>query len=97
MWKGIDERVVDIVYRIEQVEEDALRSTWKETAAIHAVAASATRPEPAEAGDQAAAEPVRAEPIRNFAQRVGRNDPCPCGSGRKFKNCCGKAGGVPAG
>jgi preprotein translocase subunit SecA len=21
---------------------------------------------------------------------VGRNDPCPCGSGRKFKNCCGK-------
>jgi preprotein translocase subunit SecA len=97
MWKGIDERVVDIVYRIEQVEEDALQSTWKETAAIHAEAASATRPEPAEAGDQAAAEPVRAEPIRNFAQRVGRNDPCPCGSGRKFKNCCGKAGGVPAG
>lgn len=22
--------------------------------------------------------------------RVGRNDPCPCGSGRKYKNCCGK-------
>ena len=38
MWKGIDERVTDIVYRIEQVEDDALRSTWKETAAIHAAA-----------------------------------------------------------
>ena len=97
MWKGIDERVVDIVYRIEQVEEEALQSTWKETAAIHAEAASATRAEPAEEGAAAAAEPARAEPIRNFAQRVGRNDPCPCGSGRKFKNCCGKAGGVPAG
>jgi preprotein translocase subunit SecA len=23
--------------------------------------------------------------------KVGRNDPCPCGSGKKFKNCCGKA------
>ncbi|MDZ7721286.1 MAG: SEC-C metal-binding domain-containing protein [candidate division KSB1 bacterium] len=21
---------------------------------------------------------------------VGRNDPCPCGSGKKYKNCCGK-------
>ena len=23
-------------------------------------------------------------------QTIGRNDPCPCGSGKKFKNCCGK-------
>ena len=22
--------------------------------------------------------------------KVGRNDPCPCGSGKKYKNCCGK-------
>jgi SWIM/SEC-C metal-binding protein len=29
-----------------------------------------------------AREPARAAP------RVGRNDPCPCGSGRKFKRCC---------
>jgi len=29
-----------------------------------------------------------AGPIRR-AQTVGRNDPCPCGSGRKFKRCCG--------
>ncbi len=27
------------------------------------------------------------------AQKVGRNDPCPCGSGKKYKNCCGAAGG----
>jgi preprotein translocase subunit SecA len=97
MWKGIDERVVDIVYRIEQVEEDALQSTWKETAAIHAEAASATQGEPMQGAEAGVTEPARAEPIRNFSQRVGRNEPCPCGSGRKFKNCCGKAGGVPAG
>jgi hypothetical protein len=23
-------------------------------------------------------------------QKVGRNDPCPCGSGKKYKHCCGK-------
>ena len=28
-------------------------------------------------------------PIRREAPKVGRNDPCPCGSGRKFKQCCG--------
>lgn len=28
-------------------------------------------------------------PIRNNAPKVGRNDPCPCGSGRKYKKCCG--------
>ena len=27
------------------------------------------------------------------AQKIGRNDPCPCGSGKKYKNCCGAAGG----
>jgi len=29
-------------------------------------------------------------PIRRDAPRIGRNEPCPCGSGKKYKNCCGK-------
>ena len=29
-------------------------------------------------------------PIVNDGPKVGRNDPCPCGSGKKYKNCCGK-------
>ena len=32
---------------------------------------------------------VRAEPVRSAA-KVGRNDPCPCGSTRKYKRCCGR-------
>jgi uncharacterized protein len=28
------------------------------------------------------------QPIRRDAERVGRNDPCPCGSGKKYKKCC---------
>jgi len=99
MWKGIDERVTDIVYRIEQVEDDALRSTWRETAAIHADAPPVAASGPDAAPEAAAArqEPQTVEPIRNLGQKVGRNDPCPCGSGRKFKNCCGKSSGVAAG
>jgi preprotein translocase subunit SecA len=30
------------------------------------------------------------EPLRNTGKKVGRNDPCPCGSGKKFKSCCMK-------
>lgn len=33
---------------------------------------------------------VAKEPIKNSEPKVGRNDPCPCGSGKKYKNCCGK-------
>ena len=29
-------------------------------------------------------------PIRRETPKVGRNDPCPCGSGKKYKKCCGK-------
>ncbi|WP_349256395.1 preprotein translocase subunit SecA [Chitinophaga sp.] len=35
------------------------------------------------------AEPVRQEPVR-IGPKVGRNDPCPCGSGKKYKQCHGK-------
>jgi len=40
----------------------------------------------------------REETVRRFraskmavSAKVGRNDPCPCGSGRKYKVCCGKS------
>ena len=32
----------------------------------------------------------KAKPKVNSNKKVGRNDPCPCGSGKKYKNCCGK-------
>jgi uncharacterized protein len=32
---------------------------------------------------------VAAQDTRAEFEKAGRNDPCPCGSGRKFKNCCG--------
>ncbi len=30
------------------------------------------------------------EPVRRKEEKVGRNDPCPCGSGKKYKKCCGR-------
>ncbi|MBP3595842.1 MAG: preprotein translocase subunit SecA [Clostridia bacterium] len=33
---------------------------------------------------------TKAQPIINDGPKVGRNDMCPCGSGKKYKNCCGK-------
>ena len=38
---------------------------------------------------QAVEAQARAKPVRT-GPKVGRNDPCPCGSGKKYKNCCGK-------
>ena len=34
---------------------------------------------------------VSAQPFRRQTVKVGRNDPCPCGSGKKYKKCCGAA------
>ncbi len=35
---------------------------------------------------------IKKQPIRK-KEKVGRNDPCPCGSGKKYKKCCGREGG----
>lgn len=88
MWNSVAERVTDLVYRVEQLD-DLTESTFNEGAAIHEEAPAATDI----AGQQQAAidgtqSDKKSEPIRNRGERVGRNDPCPCGSGKKFKNCC---------
>ncbi|MCI6753310.1 MAG: SEC-C domain-containing protein, partial [Selenomonas bovis] len=42
-------------------------------------------------GDEvSAAEARKKAPVNADGEKVGRNDPCPCGSGKKYKNCCGK-------
>ncbi|MFO7842131.1 MAG: preprotein translocase subunit SecA [Fidelibacterota bacterium] len=37
-----------------------------------------------------APEAGKKEPVRRTQPKIGRNDPCPCGSGKKYKNCCGR-------
>ncbi len=42
-------------------------------------------------GDEVSAAESKKKPVTADGRKVGRNDPCPCGSGKKYKNCCGKA------
>jgi len=37
-------------------------------------------------------EEAAQQPVRRFGQKIGRNDPCPCGSGKKYKQCHGRLG-----
>jgi preprotein translocase subunit SecA len=97
MWTSVGERVTELIFRMEQLDEDFVGSTWVEGAAIHEEAPSATE---IAGQQQAAIEGTEAErkiePIRNREEKVGRNDPCPCGSGKKFKNCHMRRGGGQA-
>ena len=35
-------------------------------------------------------ESVKKGPVKRVEKKIGSNDPCPCGSGRKYKHCCGR-------
>mgnify|MGYP000021932147 CR=1 FL=1 len=35
-------------------------------------------------------ESETSETVKRDGEKIGRNDPCPCGSGKKYKKCCGK-------
>jgi preprotein translocase subunit SecA len=93
MWTSVGEQTTDLIFKMEQLDEGFVGSTWKESEAIHQDAQSAGE---IAAQQQAAIEGTETDhkprPIRNRQQRVGRNDPCPCGSGKKFKQCCMKKG-----
>ena len=99
MWNGVSDKVTDLVFRVEQFDPEFLSylgARWQLDRAqtIHEAPPS----EPAGGGIRAQQEAAIAasqqsgerkhEPLRNTGKKVGRNDPCPCGSGKKFKACC---------
>lgn len=94
MWEGVQDKVTDTVLRMEE-EEGFQEALWQIGTTVHE---SAPRPTPVANGQNIRGQQDAAiagsqqtekkpEPIRNRGQRVGRNDPCPCGSGKKYKNC----------
>ncbi len=48
------------------------------------------RPRPERLSFSGGGEPAPRRPVQRNLKKVGRNDPCPCGSGKKFKKCCGR-------
>ncbi|GAB5401856.1 MAG: preprotein translocase subunit SecA [Aureliella sp.] len=95
MWFAIGEKMTDLIFRMEALDEGFVASTWTETNAEHQPPPSPVDQQQVEdlkAADRAGApaEEQRPEPIRNVEEKVGRNDPCPCGSGKKYKACHGR-------
>ena len=104
MWNNISDKVTDLIFRVEQFDPDFLSylgARWQLDRAqtIHQAAPSeltaVSTGEPSIRSKQDAAIAAsqkspekKAEPVRNLGKKVGRNDPCPCGSGKKFKACC---------
>ncbi len=98
MLKTVRERVTDIIFKVRVGRgpgEDGggKKSPFEQMQTQHAdaigagfAAASADQ----EAAMQAQGEGRVAETIRREQPKIGRNSPCPCGSGKKYKQCCGK-------
>ena len=69
--------------------EDFLRNMPKTTHHESSQAFEAPKPGASDVVSEAANAIEKAKPVRT-GPKVGRNDPCPCKSGKKYKNCCGK-------
>ena len=86
------------VYRGSRSEAEAVMAAWQEEYGddvaglrwrydkIKEIARRSWRP-----GRRLPEPPEPREPLASASRRVGRNDPCPCGSGKKYKKCCGPA------
>jgi preprotein translocase subunit SecA len=70
--------------QIARITSAGFASTQKTGPVNVPVVMNSARPAPAQQ------QKVKQMPVRKTAaQKIGRNDPCPCGSGKKYKNCCG--------
>jgi preprotein translocase subunit SecA len=90
MWKGIAQQVTGSIFRLEKESPGFVGSLWQITSTTHespGSVATESPDQPEGANPNAPPDDKPIEPIRNRGERVGRNDPCPCGSGKKFKNC----------
>ncbi|MBD3170021.1 MAG: preprotein translocase subunit SecA [candidate division Zixibacteria bacterium] len=99
MLNQIDREIVEFVYKIQLRKPEG---DQKQTEAQPAARKKETEKQMVEVHDSAvnmgytgmgeAAQPQQAKPqtVKREGKKVGRNDPCPCGSGKKYKKCCGK-------
>jgi preprotein translocase subunit SecA len=97
MMAGVRDKVTDLIFRARVVGPAQARSAYQVTAATHEAAGGygvgetvAATSDTAEAANQTQGEgAAKVKTIVRQAPKVGRNDPCPCGSGKKYKKCCG--------
>jgi preprotein translocase subunit SecA len=97
MWERIEDHVVKFLYHAEPVEDMQLQRRGVSTTLSHpdaqGLASSHAQQEKA-ANTPVSAPDARPTTVRRNQPKVGRNDPCPCGSGKKYKKCHGAATAV---
>ena len=72
---------------VEAIQEDCIRMLFK----VRLASAESTQPKDRLADAQFSGGEGEVERTpRRTGEKVGRNDPCPCGSGKKYKRCCGR-------
>ena len=93
MWNRVDQLVTSAIFRLEKESPAFVGSLWKIAAATHEDVSNKTDYGSADQGQSSMPEPgappQTVDPIRNTMPKVGRNDLCPCGSGKKYKKCHG--------
>jgi preprotein translocase subunit SecA len=89
MWFSLGEQVTDLIFRMERLNEDFVGSTWNESSASHDQAQTSSDIAREQQGTSSGGEGGDiSKTVRNVGPKVGRNDSCPCGSGKKYKKCC---------
>jgi preprotein translocase subunit SecA len=94
MWERIEDHVVKFLYHAEPVEDMQLRRRGVSTTLSHPDAeglASSHAQQERAANTPVSAPDAKPTTVRRTQPKVGRNDPCPCGSGKKYKKCHGAA------
>jgi preprotein translocase subunit SecA len=86
----IEDRVSDIIFRIRLEAGARARSVWNVTRTAHDEVGQFAMSEQQRAAAQAPQGEQVVKQLKLDKPKVGRNDPCPCGSGKKYKKCCGK-------
>ena len=90
MLETIEDRVTDIIFRIHLEAGARARNVWNVSQISHDEVGQFAMAEQQRAAAQAPQGEVKVKQIKLETPKVGRNDPCPCGSGKKYKKCCGK-------
>jgi preprotein translocase subunit SecA len=90
VWDRIGQQVTSAIFRLEKESPGFVGSLWQITATTHEDASVAADEYMEQSGGVEPGQTSKAvEPIHNLQPKVGRNDPCPCGSGKKYKKCHG--------
>ncbi len=90
MLETIEDRVSDIIFKVRLEAGARARSVWRVSQTVHDEVGQFAMAEQQRAAAQAPQGQPKVKQIKLEHPKVGRNDPCPCGSGKKYKKCCGK-------